>query len=141
MSGTTLRIIIAFVLFVHGAGHSMGVLAAVGLSSIDTWNPRSWLLTNILGDTLSRIICIILFAAALVGFVAAALGLMGWVVPHDLWRTLALVSAVVSLIAIILFWNAFVAFFPNKVGAIAVNVAVLVCLLWLNWPSETDIGF
>jgi hypothetical protein len=66
---------------------------------------------------------------------------MGWLVPHEWWRMLAIVSAVVSLIALVLFWNAFIYLFPHKVGAIAVNVAVLVGLLWANWPSEADIGF
>jgi hypothetical protein len=40
-----------------------------------------------------------------------------------------------------LFWNSFASLFPNKIGAIAVNIAVLVCLLWLNWPTEADIGY
>jgi hypothetical protein len=94
-----------------------------------------------LGDAAARIISVVLFLAALVGFVGATLGLLGWLVPHESWRTLAVVSAVISLIALALFWNAFVSFFPNKVGAIAVNVAVLVGLLWANLPSEADIGF
>jgi hypothetical protein len=93
-----------------------------------------------LGDAAARIISVVLFLAALVGFVGATLGLLGWLVPHESWRTLAVVSAVISLIALALFWNAFVSFFPNKVGAIAVNVAVLVGLLWANLPSEADIG-
>ena len=140
MSGTTLRIIIALVFFVHGVGHSMGIIPALGLSTVKGWSSQSWLLTPILGDTASRIISFVLFLAALIGFVAAALGLMGWLVPHDSWRTLAVISAVISLVAIALFWNAFVALIPNKVGAIAVDVATLVCLLVLNWPSEADLG-
>jgi hypothetical protein len=141
MSGTTLRIIIALVFFVHGVGHFMGIMPALGLSSVKGWSSHSWLLTPLLGEAASRIISIILFAAALVGFLAAALGLMGWLVPHDSWRTLAIVSAVISLIALALFWNAFVSLIPNKLGAIAVDVATLVCLLGLNWPSEADLGF
>ena len=141
MSGTTLRIIIALVFFVHGVGHVMGIMPALGLSSVKGWSSRSWLLTPLLGETLSRVISFVLFLAALVGFLAAALGLMGWLVPHDSWRTLAVVSAVISLVAIVLFWNAFVALIPNKVGAIAVDLATLICLLMLNWPSEADIGF
>ena len=141
MSGTTLRIIIALVLFVHGVGHIMGVMPALGLSRLKRWSSHSWLLTPLLGDTVSRIISIILFLAALIGFLGATLGLLGWLVPHDSWRTLAVASAVISLLAIALFWNAFVSFIPNKVGAIAVDLATLACLLVLNWPSEADIGF
>jgi hypothetical protein len=140
MSGTILRIIIALVFLVHGVGHFMGIMPALGLASVKGWSSRSWLLTPLLGDAASSIISFVLFAAALVGFLAAALGLMGWLVPHDSWRTLAIVSAVISLIALALFWNAFVS--PiNKLGAIAVDVATLVCLLGLNWPSEADLGF
>ena len=141
MSGTTLRIIIALVFFVHGVGHAMGIIPALGLSTVKGWSSQSWLLTPILGDTVSRIISFVLFLTALVGFVGAALALMGWLVPHDSWRTLVIVSAVISLVAIALFWNAFVSFFPNKLGAIAVDVATLVCLLVLNWPTEVDLGF
>lgn len=141
MSASTLRLIIALVFFVHGAGHAMGIMPALGLSSVKGWSSRSWLLTPLLGETISRIISIVLFAAALAGFLAAALGLMGWLVPHDSWRSLAVASAVISLAAIALFWNAFVTFIPNKLGAIAVDIATLVCLLVLNWPSEADIGF
>lgn len=141
MSGTTLRIIIALVFLIHGVGHAMGIIPALRPVDVKGWSSHSWLLTPLLGDGVTRIISIVLFLAALVGFVAASLGLMGWLVPHDSWRTLAIVSAVISLGAIALFWNAFVSFIPNKLGAIAVDVATLVCLLVLNWPSEADIGF
>ena len=141
MSGVTLRALIAFVLFIHGIGHVMGVLPALKLGSVEGWNSRSWLLTPILGETISRILSIILFLVALVGFVASALALLGWVVPHDWWRTLAVVSAVISIVTIVLFWNAFVSFFPNKVGALGVDIAVLVCLLVQNWPTEAMLGY
>jgi hypothetical protein len=141
MSGTTLRALVAVVLFMHGIGHSMGVLPAVNLSSVEGWNSRSWLLTPILGETISRILSIILFSIALVGFLASTLALLGWVVPHDWWRPLAVVSSVISIVTIVLFWNAFVTFFPNKIGALGVDIAVLVCLLALNWPTEAMLGY
>ena len=141
MSGTTLRFIIALVLFIHGIGHIMGVMPILGLSTMETWNARSWLLTDLLGNTITRIIGFILFVAALIGFVGAALGLMDWLVPHEWWRSLATVSSVISLVAIGLFWNAFVSFFPNKIGAIVVDAAVLVGLLIANWPTEAQLGY
>ena len=141
MSLTTLRIIIGLVLLVHGIGHIMAFLPALNITSTDNWHHRSWLLTPLIGDTASRVISIILFGAAFLGFIAAALGLFSWLVPHELWRTLAVYSAVISLAALALFWNSFASFFPNKIGAIVVNIAVLVCLLWLNWPTEADIGY
>jgi hypothetical protein len=141
MSGSTLRIIIAGVLLIHGVGHFMGVIPGLRLVKVKGWTSHSWLLTSLLGETASRLVSIVLFLAALVGFVGSGLGLLGWVVPHEAWRTWAIISAVISLVAIALFWNAFVSFIPNKVGAIGVNVATLICLLWANWPPEAVIGY
>jgi len=149
MSGTVLRAIIALVFAFHGVGHAMGIMPALGLVGgeranqgwLKDWSSHSWLLTNLLGDAVSRILCVVLYGAALVGFIGAALALVGWGVPHDWWRTLAVVSAVISLVALLLFWNALIFLFPHKVGALVVNVATLVCLLVLNWPTEAALGF
>jgi hypothetical protein len=119
----------------------MGILPALQVGNVKGWNSHSWLLTPLIGETASRILSIILFVVALVGFVASALALLGWLVPHEWWRALAVVSAVISIVTIVLFWNAFVALFPNKVGALGVDIAVLVCLLVVNWPTEADLGF
>jgi hypothetical protein len=73
--------------------------------------------------------------------ITAALGLLDWLVPHESWRTLAVVSAVISLVAVALFWRALMLFFPHKVGCLSVDLATLVCLLWLNWPTKAAIGF
>lgn len=149
MSGTVLRAIIAFVFAFHGVGHAMGMLPALGIvhaegSSKDwlrNWSSHSWLLTDLLGTAVARVLCTILYGAALIGFMLAALALLGWGVPHDWWRTLAVVSSVISLVALLLFWKALIFLFPHKVGALAINIATLVCLLMLSWPSEAALGF
>lgn len=150
MSGKMLRTILILVLAFHGVGQLMGVIPGLRLFGaggtsgpewLKNWSCRSWLLNGLVGDTAARIIGIILFLAAFIGFVGAVLGLAGVLVPHAMWRTLAVAAAVLSLVALALYWNAFVLFFPHKVGNIGVNIAVLVCLLWANWPLEADIGF
>jgi hypothetical protein len=149
MSGTVLRGIVAFILAFHGVGHAMGIIPASGIVNTEgssqgwlkNWSSHSWLLSNPLGEPASRIVCAILYLAALLGFIGAALALLGWGVPHEWWRRLALVSAVISLLALLLYWNALMMLFPHKVGALAVNVATLVCLLALSWPAEADLGF
>ena len=73
--------------------------------------------------------------------IGAALGLIGWLVPHQWWRTLAIVSAAISLVTVVIYWNALMLFFPHKVGALGVDIATLVCLLGTNWPTEQAIGF
>jgi hypothetical protein len=149
MSGTTLRLIIAAVLCFHGIGHVMGIIPALGIIKTDAsspdwlkgWSSHSWLLTNLLGEGVSRILSVILFLAALVGTLAAVLALLGWGVPHDSWRTLAIVSAIISFVTIVLYWNALIFFFPHKVGSLGVDIAILVCLLGANWPTESAIGW
>jgi hypothetical protein len=149
MSGPLLRAIIAFVFAFHGVGHAMGMIPALGIVDVEhssqgwmkNWSSRSWLLTNLLGDIVSRVLCVLLYGVALLGFVGAALALLGWGVPHEWWRTLAVASAVVSLVALLLFWNALIMLFPHKAGALAIDIATLICLLVLNWPTEAALGF
>jgi len=136
MSGSTLRVVLVVVLLIHGVGHFMGVVPALRLVEVKGWNSHSWLLSGPLGEDGARILSIFLFLLALIGFIAAGLALGGWLVPHAWWRGLAIGSAILSLVTIVLFWQAFVVFFPNKVGALGVDIAVLICLLWRNWPTE-----
>lgn len=138
MSGRTLQLVIAIVLFIHGIGHIMCILPALGLNASPTWNSYSWLLTDLIGQAAANVISIVIWLAAIVGFLLAALALLGWGVPHEWWRQLAVISAVISLIGILLFANAFAAGF-NKAGAIAVDLAVLIGLLVLHWPSEQQL--
>ena len=148
MSGTTLRILIAGVLGFHGIGHLMGVIPALGLIAVGEsspawlkgWSSHSWLLTGLLGKPAARTIAALLFVAAFACSVGAALGVLGWLVPPDLWRTLALTGAVISLVAVALYWNALIFFFPHKAGAIGVDIAILICTLWLHWPSPALLG-
>jgi hypothetical protein len=149
MSGTVLRAIVAFVFAFHGVGHAMGIIPALGIVKTDkasqgwlkNWSSHSWLLTDLVGWRASAILCAVLYGAALVGFVGALLALLGWGVPHDWWRTVAVVSAAISLAALLLFWNGLILLFPHKVGALAINVVTLGCLLALSWPAEAHLGF
>ena len=121
---------------------SMGLVlqTALGLFSTERWHSRSWLFTSLLGDTGASILALAIWLVASIAALAAGLGLLGWLVPHAWWRTAAIVSAVVSLVGLVFYWNALAMSF-NKAGAIVVNAAVLVGLLLLNWPSEAAIGF
>ncbi len=141
MSSDVLRLLLFGVLLVHGLGQMLGVMAALGYSKLDDWSSYSWLLSDLLGDPLSRAICFVIFLIPLIGFNVAALALMSWLFPHDWWRPLALISSVTSLVALALYWHAFPKFFPNKIGSIAVNVAILISFLIVDWPTEAAIGY
>lgn len=127
MSTQTLKILIAGALFVHGVGHTLGF-----------WMPaRSWLFPK-LGEPALRMISSVFWILAATGFLAALLGFLGFLVPFNLWRIIALGTAVVSLLGIVIFWNTWPTF--NTIGALSMNLIVLVTQLWLHWPPPSMFG-
>jgi hypothetical protein len=132
---TIWRLAIGLVLLLHGVGHALGVLSLAPLDR-PGWNMRSWLLTDALGEGVTRILGVALWSLGGLLFIIAGLALLRIVVPEDWWRTLAVTGAIVSLATIALYWNALPFLFPNKVGAIAVDVAVIAGVLIAHWPSD-----
>jgi hypothetical protein len=128
------KILVAVVLFAHGIGHVLGPLQVFKVTAANpTWNGDSWLLTGVTGQTVSNVIGLVLWVGAMVGFVAASAVVMGWL-PASWWVPLAVVSSVVSLVAIVLFPTAFP--MTSTVGAVVVDVAVLVAVLGLKWTPS-----
>ena len=140
MSPKILRTIIAIFLFVHAIGHIQGIVASLGVIKSETWNVRSWIFDGLLGEKGSRILAMILFGVCVLGFLATAFSFLGIGLPHNVWRTLAIIFAIPSVLSLIAYWNAFALLF-NKVGAIGVNAWILIGVLILSWPTEADLGF
>lgn len=143
MSDATLRIVIAVALLLHGLGHG-GALAALpwiarkpGTDTGGWLAPRSWLFPSLSSDAASAVACVF-WVLSLLGFVAAALAFWGVLVPSEAWRALAVVSAIVSFVGIVLFFGTWPTF--NTLAALGMNVAVLVALLALHWPPEALFG-
>jgi hypothetical protein len=127
MSAITIQVLIAGALLVHGAGHILGF-----------WMPaRSWLMPRA-GEPVLRTVSSVLWVLVAAGFILSCLGFLGVVLPADWWRPLAVVSALVSLLGLVLFWGTWPAF--NALGALAMNVVVLVTQLWLRWPPVEMFG-
>jgi hypothetical protein len=93
------------------------------------------LLTRSLGEIPTRVIGSLLWLAVIVGFVAAGFGLLG---QHAWWRSLAAASAGVSLLGLALFATA--GGTQAVLSAALMDVAILVALLWLRWPSPDMVG-
>ena len=126
-----IKIVIAVVLLAHGIGHVLGPLQVLKVTQVNpTWAGDSWLLTGVAGQTMSNIIGLVLWIGALVGFVAAAAVVMGWL-PASWWVPLAVGSSIASLVAIALFPTAFPT--TSTVGAAVVDVGVLVAVIGLKW--------
>jgi hypothetical protein len=132
---TMWQIIFGFGLLLHGIGHALGIIP-VFASVTDSWNTRSWLLSDQLGEGLATGVAVCLWAVCLIGFVAAGLGVLGFGVPGGSWRSIAVAFAVLSLVTLAMFWEGFPVLVPNKVGAIAVDVVLIVGIVFASWPSD-----
>lgn len=142
MSDQMLRLVIGGVLLVHGLGHG-GALGALlwirfrpGASTGDWAAARTWLMPALPAETATTLASTV-WIAALAGFVMAALSFWGLVLPVDVWQPVALASAVISMIGVVLFFGTWPAF--NTVAAVAVDVAVLIAV-WLRWPPQSVFG-
>jgi hypothetical protein len=130
-----LKVVIALILLAHGIGHSMGLLQIFKVATVNPqWQGDSWLLTGPAGMTVTHVVGALLWSAAIVGFAALAAVVVGWL-PAAWFGPLAIGSAAVSLVGLLLFPIAFPLF--STVGAAAVNVALLAAVLWFHWvPSD-----
>ena len=142
MSDQLLRAILGGVLLLHGLGHG-GAIAALawiarfGPERSGAWHPaRAWLLPDLAASTATTVAAGV-WALALVGFVAAALAFWGIGLPVELWRGLALVSAVISAAGIALFAGSWPMF--NTLAALAVNLGVFAAV-WFRWSPQTLFG-
>jgi hypothetical protein len=134
MSDQVVRLASFVVLLVHGLGHggALAALAWIALrpgSDTGAWTAaRSWLWPSVAPGT-ATLVASAFWIVSLVGFVVAALSY--WFGGGDAWRALAIGSALVSGVGIVLFFGNWPMF--NTLAALAVNAAVLVALVVLRW--------
>jgi hypothetical protein len=126
-----LRIALAIVIGAHGIGH---ILFLVPLLGIADWgqSTHSWLLG---AGGPARVIGGLIWVLATAGFVAVAVGLFA---DAPWWRPLAVASAVVSLVGLLLFWATPAA--SSAFFALLFNAIVILSLWLLNWPSVAVAG-
>lgn len=140
MSAATLRIFFGLALMLHGIGHALAVLPLADVRLSDDHSFRSWILDPLVGPGAARGAGIVFWTVPLAAFIAAGLGLMGWLLPQESWGSWAVLAATVSLVALVAFWNGLPFFFPNKVGVLVVDLCVLASVLWLRWPGPLFSG-
>jgi len=134
MSDQVVRLVSFVVLLVHGLGHggALAALAWIALrpgSDTGAWTAaRSWLWPSVAPGT-ATLVASAFWIVSLVGFVVVALSF--WFGGGDAWRAMAIGSALVSGVGIVLFFGNWPMF--NTLAALAVNAAVLVALVALRW--------
>ena len=101
MTTKTVKLLVLITLLVHGIGHVQGVIAGTGIRFNDNTSNISWLLKG-LGENSNRIICIVLYLAAVIAGILAGLGFKGILVPVSTWQMFALAAAFSSTACLVL---------------------------------------
>jgi hypothetical protein len=132
-----LRLAIGIVLLAHGVGHSLGLLQAYKVATVNpAWDGGSWLLSGVAGSSITQLVGSVVWAASIVGFAALAAIVFGWL-PAAWFAPLGIASAVISLVGVALFPMAFPT--TGTIGAVVVDAAVLAAVAWLHW-SPADLA-
>jgi len=127
MATIVIRIVIGVLLMIHGFAHWQ-ITTGWGKLTADSVVLRA----VGLGDSALASLGTALWVVALFSFNLAGIGVFagqGW------WRTLAISAAVVSLLVMGLFWQ------PSFILGAAVDVGILVALLWAHWPTPALLVF
>lgn len=134
MSADVIRWIVAIVVIAHGIGHVLFMPLLNGAMRLQA-DGHSWLLTGVVGDGPTKGLATIVAGLIGVAFVVAGVGILG---QTTWWRTLAIAASVASLVLIVAMWDGL----PTSSAAFAVafDVAVLIALLVVHWPSTETIG-
>ncbi len=140
-----MRLFVAILLLLHGlitsAQAPAGFRPSEGIANPGwlSWFPvnlgQSWLLKSI--GTPKPILGTILgffWIIAGVSLIAAALGLLGVIVPTNFWRPLAAIGAITSLVMFVFYVH------PFYTVGIAADFAILIILLWAKWPTPEVLG-
>lgn len=134
MSANSVKLIAFLALLVHGIGHLQGAVSSSGVKFRTSTSNSSWLLKGV-AEKWNKLICLVLYLAASVLGIFAALSLRGVLGPESQWVSLAMACAIFSTLGLVLFPKALALFF-NKAGAIAVNLIIFYSILFNgSWPS------
>ncbi len=139
-----MKLLIAVILILHGlitaaqSGGSFGSTASSGIQNPSwvSWWPtnlgRSWLLSSLgLEKAPFTWISGPLWMASGIALVAEGLGVLGFIVPTEWWRTLAVAGAAISLFMLVAYLH------PLFILGAGLSIAILVALLWAHWPTTS----
>lgn len=149
LSAQIIGFLIPAALLLHGVAHliALGALftQSLGKSSASRLALRSWLLPSI-SEKLAATLAIPFWFVSAIGFLGASMSFWGFLVTGGVWRQLAVVSAIVSMVGI----AAFSGIWPgspsrgrstlNTLLAMSMNVIVLAGLLVLRWLPEAALA-
>ena len=128
-------VIFTLFLIAHGI---VGVAMFAGSPAGKTrsWpSSKSWLLGAVrVSESHQRTFAIALMSIAAIALIAGALGVVGVPGLVGIWDWLVVVGAAFSLITLVLYFS------PWWLGGIAINTALIVAILVLDWPTDQALG-
>lgn len=129
------QILISIFIILHGLAHLWYYALSGGLVEIKPemgWSGKSWLLSDLLGNTTTRSLASVGYILATIAFIASGIGIF---IESDWWRTVLVASAMFSSVVIILFWDGKPRMLVEKgILGLLINVLILTALLILGWP-------
>ena len=131
-----MKFIVGIFFMLHGLVHIWYVVLSQRLVEFQPdmgWTGESWLLTPLIGDSVTRALATGLYLLATLGFVAAALAVF---TEQAWWSQAAIVAAVFSAVVILLFWDGGMQMLMQRgLLGLLIDVAIVVALAVLDWPS------
>jgi cytochrome c biogenesis protein CcdA len=125
-----LRWLIIIILLAHGVGHILGFLQSWTSVSAGFAN-QPWVLSDgVTFDSAVGRMFGLLWLTAMGAFLGAVFGLLG---HQDWWRTLAIIAAFISLVAILPWWNTVTG--GVRIGAVLADILIIAVLL-PGWGGE-----
>jgi hypothetical protein len=119
--------VLSIFLVAHGWAHIWYVILSRQLISYEkwmAWTGESWLLSGLLGDSVTRLIASMGYTCSLIGFIVSGVMLyMG----RPVWRKTMLASSILSTIMILLFWDGRLSMLKEKgIIGILINLALII---------------
>lgn len=114
----------------HGLVHLWLVTLSLKLVAFKPemgWNGKSWLLTNALGDSITRTLATIMLVIATLGLSVGGVALTA----HAKWsQPVLLISAILSALILIIFWDgSFEMIIQKGLIGLLISVAIVVAVL------------
>jgi hypothetical protein len=133
-----LRTLFGILIILHGLVHLWFVVLSQQLVDFQPemgWTGRSWLFTGLIGDAATRWLATIIYSLATLAFLVSGIGLF---TRGNGWRPVLIGAALLSAVAILLFWDGVTALLVQR-GLIGflLDLAILFVVLVLQWPAST----
>lgn len=125
--------LVAAILFAHGWVHLVFLLPVTGRDSAETGgeNPfdmdRSWLIERGADRQVVHSVGVVLAVVTFIAFAAAALAVLGWLIPGGWWTGLVATGAVGSTMLLVLF------FAPTLVLGFVINAGLVALAIQTAW--------